>query len=192
MKKIVISLLCMGAVFNACADNARDSYYSSGYTMGLNVGESYVSLGSNPPYNQQTQNIAGRIYMGYNFNPNVSLEFGYARIGEASYVQQDFPTININTRDFDALVGLHFPMGEGFSTYAKIGGALLNSTYSSSPLTQTQNGNVLAYSAGFDYAFANIGGLHSVIDWYHTDEFNTNTFDIPAQNLFSLGVYYQF
>jgi len=172
MKKVLVALLLTSVFFASYAEDARDTYYSSGYYLGINLGDA-ESISENA--------FGGRAYIGYNLNPNIGFEIGYDYL----------PNIqNINTYAFDLLFVPRYALGEGFSVFGKVGPALLQATLN--PAGINENGTVIAYGAGLDYAFANIGGLHTTWEWYHLNNFDGNQFNIPTHNLYTWGIYYQF
>jgi hypothetical protein len=204
MKKLVILLLSSltfcGLSYaddtaNSAAPNARDSYYPSGFYVGLNLGMAQAQMDTIPTYQTKNSGVGGRTYFGYDFNRYFSLDVGYVAFPTVKYTSDVLPTLNITNSGFDSLVTGKFPLGEGFAIYAQLGGAVLtaNMTADAQP-SQKANATVLAYGSGLDYVFANFGGggLHMVLDWYHTDNKNGAPFNIPAENLYALGAYYQF
>ena len=174
-------------------NNARDNYYTSGYIMGLNLGQSIIEEDDISGYQSKNTGFAARPYIGYAFNPYVTFEIGYLVLPTLSYSGTNLPGITIKTSGFDLLLGAKYPLGEGFALYGKVGGAILNSKYSvDAGPSYSEDATVLAYAGGFDYSFANIGGLHMVLDYYHTGDKSTNTFKIPGQHTYSMGIYYLF
>ena len=201
MRKLLILMLATCAMCgityaddNAATTNARDSYYPSGFYVGLNVGMAQAKMDSVSNFQTKNSGIGGRTYFGYDFNRYFSLDLGYTLFSPLKYTNNPLiPDVNIKTNDYDAIVTGKYPLGEGFALYGQLGGAMLtaNMTGDGTP-SQKANATVLAYGTGLDYVFANIGGLHMVLDWYHTDNKNGAPFNIPAENLYALGAYYQF
>ena len=201
MKKLVILLFATCVFFNIsyAADSSstpldRDAYYPSGFYLGLNLGLAQAQMDSLPNFQTKNSGVGGRTYFGYDFNRYFSLDIGYTLFPQIKYTNNPvLPDIKIKTNDYDALVTGKYPLGEGFALYGQLGGAMLHSQLNQDGFASDKsNATVLAYGAGLDYVFANIGGLHMVLDWYHTDNKNGAPFNIPAENLYALGAYYQF
>lgn len=204
MKKLLIlfltSLVCSGVSYAAdplpvAASNTQNAYYPSGFYLGLNLGLAQAQMTSLPNYQTKNSGLGGRTYFGYDFNRNFSLDVGYVLFPQVKYTNPLTPDLKINNNGFDALVTGKYALGEGFSIYAQLGGALLRAQLTADGInSQNANATVLAYGSGIDYVFTNLGdgGLHMVLDWYHTDNKNGAPFNIPAENLYALGTYYQF
>ena len=200
MKKLLVLILATCAISsNSYADdnsatNARDSYYPSGFYLGLNLGMAQAQMDSLTSFQTKNSGIGGRTYFGYDFNRYFSLDVGSTLFPQIKYTNNPLvPDIKIKTNDYDALVTGKYPLGEGFALYGQLGGAMLHSQLNQDGIaSENASATVLAYGAGLDYVFANIGGLHMVLDWYHTDNKNGAPFNIPAENLYALGAYYQF
>ncbi len=196
---VILLSLCSTAIYAEDATStavpaARDTYYTSGYILGLNLGQATIEAQDVPTYNANGQGFAARPYIGYQFSPYASAEIGYVFLPTLKYTSDTGgAAFRVSTNAFDLLIGGKFPLGEGFAVYGKVGAAMLKSTQSISGAGSTnQNATVFAYAGGIDYAFANIGGLHMILDYYHTDDKNTNTFQIPALHMYSAGIYYLF
>jgi hypothetical protein len=202
MKKLAILLLAIFTTVGiSYADdntksppNARDSYYPSGFYLGLNLGIAQAQMDSVSNFQTKNSEVGGRTYFGYDFNRYFSLDIGYTLFPQIKYSNNPvLPDIKIKTNDYDAIVKGKYPLGEGFALYGQLGGAMLHSHLNQDGIaSENASATVLAYGAGLDYVFANIGGLHMVLDWYHTDNKNGAPFNIPAENLYALGAYYQF
>ena len=172
MKRILVALLLTSVFFASYAADARDTYYSSGYYVGLNLGDAQSN---------DEHAFGGSAYIGYNLNPYIGAEIGYNYLPNVQ---------NVNTYAFNLLLVGHYALGEGFSILGKVGPALLQAT--ADPYGLKENGTVISYGAGIDYAFANIGGLHTTWEWYHLNNFEGSQFEIPTRNLYTWGIYYQF
>ena len=172
----------------------RDTYYSSGYYLGLNMGQARANLADKPGYQKQETGFASSAYFGYDFNHYLAIELGYLYLPTAKYT--DGPAgsdVNITNHGFATNVLGKYPVGEGFSVYAKVGGAILKAKQTGGTEgDKTQNATVLAYGGGIDYVFANVGGLHLDLDYYHTNKKNSKTVNVPAENIASVGIRYQF
>jgi hypothetical protein len=162
---------------------ARDSYYASGYFIGANVGKAHSSFAGT-----SASGVASQVYMGYNFNHYIAFSIGYLFLPSLTYSGAKISNngITLNFKGF-------YPIGEGFAMYGTVGSAILTAKKTQTGVADAkENATVLTYGGGIDYAFANIGGLHMLLDYSHLDEKKTDTFNVPAQRIASLGVYYQF
>jgi hypothetical protein len=172
---------------------ARDTYYSSGYLIGLNLGQARTQVPDISGISAKRQDLFGRIYVGYNLSHYFALQVGYVQFPDAKYSAAGKAVDTVSNKGFDGLLQGKYPLGEGFSVFGNLGGAILAAK--NSPAAGggvSQNATVLAYGTGLDYVFANIGGLHSNVSYYHTDKKDTNALNVPAEDGVSLGVYYQF
>lgn len=199
MKLLLTCLLIftsMGFAFandTASTAPARDTYYSSGYFAGLNLGQGRVDVPNIPDFTRKHRNFFGHVYIGYNLNHYFGFQIGYLMLPKAKYKNGGTSDIDLKSDGFSGLLKAKYPIGEGFALYGDIGGAILSSSQEQTGFAKVnQNATVLAYGGGIDYAFANIGGLHTIIDYLHTHDKNTKTLNIPAYDLVAFGVYYQF
>lgn len=197
MKRALLAFILIFSVTahaeNTTATPAPDSYYSSGYIVGLNLGEATTQVKNTADYKKQDTGFAGRIYAGYNLNYYFAVQLGYLILPQVKLTKAEQSNITVHNTGFDLLFTGRYPIGEGFSLYGNVGGAMLSAKKKESGVADVnQNATVLAYGGGIDYTFANIGGLHSIIDYYHTENKNTSTLNVPAEDMYSAGVYYQF
>jgi hypothetical protein len=193
MKKFFFTIIILLLTCGSAQAAARDTYYTSGYVMGLNLGQGTSEAPDITGYDLENTGFAARPYLDYELNRYVSFEVGYLFLPTANYTGSQLPSIKIKTSGFDLLLGAKYPLGEGFAIYGKLGGAIINARYTiDNGDSLNEDATVLAYSGGVDYSFANVGGLHWVIDYYHLDDKNTSSFKIPAQHIYSTGIYYLF
>lgn len=199
MKHYLLLLIALIAFSTSYAEEAastqpaRDTYYSSGYIVGINLGQGQTKSEGYSGFSAKDKGLFGRVYLGYDINHYFAFSFGYLYFPTATLSLAGTPDVKLNNSGFDGLVTGRYPIGEGFALYGNVGAALLKAREKQSgAATQTQNATVFAYGGGVDYSFANIGGLHTTLDYYHTAKKATNSLDVPAQNALSVGVYYQF
>ena len=199
MKKYLLLFVALFALSTSYAEDAtpaqpaRDTYYSSGYIVGLNLGQGQTKAEGYSGYGGDDKGLFGRVYVGYDVNHYFAFSFGYLYFPTATLSLTGAPDVKLNNSGFDGLLTGRYPIGEGFALYGNIGAALLKAREKQSGAAeQTQNATVLACGGGIDYSFANIGGLHMTLDYYHTAKKNTNSLNVPAQNALSTGIYYQF
>ncbi len=172
---------------------ARDTYYKSGYYLGLNVGRAKADMADKTGYSKKNTGFASSAYFGYDINHYLAVELGYLYLPTVKYTNGPSSDINISHHAFATNILGKYPIGEGFSVYAKLGGALVRAKQTGGDQSdQTQNAAVLAYGGGIDYVFANVGGLHLDLDYYHTSKKDTKTIDVPAENIATIGIRYQF
>jgi len=173
--------------------SARDTYYSSGYYLGLNLGQTRAELPNRAGYSAQTTSFAVSTFFGYDFNHYLAVELGYLYLPDHGYTSSTQSDINISNHGIVTNVLGKYPIGAGLSIYGKLGGALLTARETEpGQAAQSQDATVLAYGGGIDYVFANIGGLHINLDYYHTNQGKTNTVPVPAENIATIGIRYQF
>ena len=172
---------------------ARDTYYKSGYYLGLNMGRAKADMADKPGYDKKNSGFASSAYFGYDINHYFAVELGYLYLPTVKYTNGPKSDVNISNHAFATNIMGKYPVGEGFSVYAKLGGALVRAKQTGgSHDDQTQNATVFAYGGGIDYVFANVGGLHLDLNYYHTNKKNTKSIDVPAQNIATVGIRYQF
>ena len=173
---------------------ARDTYYKSGYYLGLNMGRAKADMADKSGYGKKEESgFASSAYFGYDINHYLAVELGYLYLPTVKYTDGSKSDINISNHAFATNIMGKYPVGEGFSVYAKLGGALVRAKQTGGDQgDQTQNATVLAYGGGIDYVFANVGGLHLDLDYYHTNKKDTKSVDVPAQNIATIGIRYQF
>lgn len=172
---------------------ARDTYYSSGYIVGLNLGQGETKTTGFSGYSADDKGLFGRLFVGFNVNHYFALSFGYLYFPTATLSFAGSPDVKLHNTGFDGLVTGRYPIGEGFAIYGNLGAAILKARQKENGVADvTQNATVLACGGGIDYSFANIGGLHMTLDYYHTADKKTNTLNVPSQNAISIGTYYQF
>lgn len=178
-------------VAKAAQPTARDRYYSSGFYLGLNIGRAISDSPDIAGFDRNRVGDVGRAYIGYNANYYFSLDVGYLLLPTVTY---NSPALNFKVANegYDALLTAKYPLGEGFVVYAKGGPALMRARYVSPLPVEHENATVLEYGGGIDYVWANIGGLHTLLDVTHLNGKNTGDFTIPGYNLYTFGVYYQF
>ncbi len=193
---IITLLFAANAIFaedTGATPPARDSYYQSGYFVGLNLGEGRSQIDSVAGLNKKDKGLFGHVNFGYDLNHYFAFQLGYLYLPTAKYTQVGMPDVNVKTSGYDGLLKAMYPVGEGFAVYGDVGGAILSTSEEQEGAGKiSQNATVLAYGGGIDYVFANIGGLHLVADYYHTNKKATKTLTVPAQDAVSLGIYYQF
>jgi hypothetical protein len=197
MKKLCLLVLTFVIGSISYADNGPtitpNLYDPSGFYLGLNLGLAQANLDNIAGWQQKNSGLAGRVYFGYDINRYAALDIGYILFPQVRYTHPVIPDTKINNNGFDLLITGKYPIGEGFSLYGQLGGVMLRAKLTSdNQAGQTANATVLAYGAGIDYVFAPIGGLHAILGWYHTDNKNGSPFNIPTENLYALGAYYQF
>lgn len=200
MKKLVIFMLFAVLVNSVNAEpidsqrsSPRDAYYSSGYFVGLNLGEGRSDVANIASFDTQNKGFVGHFYVGYNLNHYLAFQIGYLYLPSVKYTQAGVSDINIDTSGFDGVLKAKYPLGEGFSLYADAGGVIASTSQKQVGVAKlSQNATVFAYGGGLDYVFANVGGLHLLLDYFHADEKMTKALVVSAQDAISMGIYYQF
>ena len=176
MKKLsllILSLCSVSLSYAADASATSTPYYSSGYYLGLNLGKAYA------------------IYIGYNVNHYFALDMGYLWLPTMKIETTQGETKSSNN-GFDVNVKVKYPIGEGFAFYATGGAAILRLAATVPHPKVTQNATTMTYGAGLDYVFANVGGLHTTLDYQRVNKKTGENIESPDYDLYSLGVYYQF
>ena len=103
MKKLLIILLTSLIYSGICyagdsANNSQNSYYPSGFYLGLNLGLAQAQMTSIPDYKTKNSGLGGRTYFGYDFNRNFSLDVGYVLFPQVKYTNPLLPDLKMAIR----------------------------------------------------------------------------------------------
>lgn len=147
-------------------------------------------------------NTAYKLFGGYQYNKNFSLEAGYYSLGQFGFVANTTPAgtlsgdIKLKGLNFDA-VGM-FPLADKFSAFGRLG--LIYSQASDNfsntgavpvPTNPNPSKNAMNYKAGLglQYDFTESLGMRVEAERYRVDDAVGNKGDI---NMYSLGLIYRF
>jgi opacity protein-like surface antigen len=195
-KNLLFIVLLLSTSMLAAAEqanaNSRDSYYSSGYYLGINLGQAHADFPKSPNYQSKMDGFTGRAYIGYNVNAYMALDVGYLLLPTVRY-NSPSNTIKISNSGFNFNLKIKYPIGEGFALYGQGGAAILRlSEKGAQPDIVTQNATTLTYGGGLDYVFADVGGLHTTLDYQRIAKKSGQDIDLPNYDFYSFGIYYQF
>lgn len=150
--------------------------------------------------------VAGRIYLGYQFNSYVGLEIGAALFSDSEFYITNNTTlegrVDINTSQYDLLLKVGAPFGcSGFRGDIKLGIAdvVTGVDHGGWDRWDTDDNNEINFALGASLSY-NINRCVAVdVSWLHTfgNNGNSNNFDTnrdfsPDTDLVTLGVSYTF
>jgi OOP family OmpA-OmpF porin len=174
MKTIANALVCASLLAAGAAAQAE------GLVVGGSLGSSRYKGDDIGGISTDRSDTGGKIYGGYEFTPNFSLELGYADLGKFS---SSAGTVKGNGA-FADLVGT-MPLGNNFSLLGRVGafnGKLENS------LLGSERGTSYKVGAGVQYDFAKNLGVRGEWERYRFDALGTKS----NTDLYSVGVNYRF
>jgi OOP family OmpA-OmpF porin len=106
---------------------ADQSAYVGGQIGGSKI--NYTNTDFTPAASNISNNgIAGRIFAGYQFNPNIATEFGYARFHNVN-VTVAGNTGSIQVQALDLVLKGMIPMNYGLGVHAEVGPAYMNDKF---------------------------------------------------------------
>lgn len=127
MKKLAFLTLLASAIVFPLQASAQSTMQSQSRSIAQSA---YV--GVNAAWTQQKvsgdgisrteDGAGGKVYLGYDFNPNVGIEAGYVNFGRASY-RNDNNSVRLRTKPeslYLAVTGT-IPVSEQFSVFGKVG-----------------------------------------------------------------------
>lgn len=233
LRLTIASALALGVSSLAYASNAPGPYIGGQ----LGWGDTHNSLGELPgnsavkedvnafnaiPWSSSTSStssnsdgLAGRLFIGYQFNPNWAAEFGYAQFRDANIKGNytgnlyGFDTVNYSykgiakTHAFDLLGKGILPLNGGFSVFGKLGIAYVQQTTRLNEyLSDTDNilgprstnnpskhNNRFMPVAGVGVSYDITPNVPVDLSWLHYQKVGGS---IPNADLLSLGIAYKF
>lgn len=221
MKKLLlVGAVALGLSGVAFADGSIETTmpapvansFNPGVVIGLQAGYDISgwqnAFNSNVPWSpsvNKSNGFAGRVFLGWDFHPNFSVELGYFRpFNKPVGNFDDSTSIQYTMNVVDLMGKIKVPLGDMFDIYAKAGVDYVMTKMAPSATTGTagtysnttvNNFNV-AYGLGLDYTI--IPNLVADISW---TQYNANNKkDIvsdapkyqPSMNFFALGLSYKF
>ncbi|HKW83425.1 MAG TPA: porin family protein [Burkholderiaceae bacterium] len=167
---------------------------SASHAEGLSIGGSLGTARQNGDamlggYPAERSKVGGKLYGGYSFTPNFSLEAGYADLGR---IKSDAGRLRADGFFVDA-VGT-FPLGNDFSLLGRVGvfdGRLrrdLNGSQTDGSTSGSERGTSYKVGAGMQYDFNKNTALRAEWEHYRFDALDST----PHTNLLSVGVNYKF
>jgi len=186
MKRTIFtpSLLVAAALLSATAASRAEGL-SIGASLG-GVRQNGDTLGGYPT---DRSSVGGKLYGGYSFTPNFSLEAGYADLGR---IKSDAGRLRADSWFLDAVGTL--PLGNDFSLLGRVGlidGQLrrdLNGTQVDGSASGSERGTGYKLGAGLQYDFSKSTSLRAEWEHYRFKALDST----PRTNLLSVGVNYKF
>jgi opacity protein-like surface antigen len=196
------------AALLALSSSAFAGIYVGGQTGliydGINASNNYLSTYQVLKENDNV--LAGRIYVGYEFNKYFSLESGYlltsnAKITDVGFSNKEIAKFKIKEQIADVSAKVKFYMGDKFFAYGKGGLAYVNVQKDTSALKlalksdKTHNVNFV-YGLGIGYDVTD--NLSADASWSHYNGSHDTASDIvygsykPSLNFYAVGLTYKF
>ncbi len=219
IKPLTIAAIAAGALTvcsMAYADQFNNGFIPAGFYAGLQGGYGETDYGDNFLHAFNAANgsvdedgIAGRGYVGYQFNPYIGVESGYTRFsdntyrinysdsaGNAAHVDTKF-----ETQQVDALLKVGMPFGcSGFRGDLKGGAAYImsdasadvsaSSSSQSAAETVSKSEDTLVPAAGASLSYNFNKNLAADVSYLHA--FGKSKLDSPSTDFVSLGLSYHF
>ena len=169
------------------------SVSAASHAEGLSVGASLGAVRQNGDtlggFSADRTSFGGKLYGGYSFTPNFSLEAGYADLGR---IKSDAGKLRADGWFLDA-VGT-FPLANNFSLLGRVGvfdGKLrrdLNGSQIDGSVSDSGRGTSYKLGAGLQYDFDKNTALRAEWEHYRFKALDTT----PHADMLSVGVNYKF
>jgi OOP family OmpA-OmpF porin len=160
---------------------------------GLSIGASLGGVRQNGDtlggYPADRSSVGGKLYGGYSFTPNFSLEAGYADLGR---IKSDAGKLRADGWFLDAVGTL--PLADNFSLLGRVGvfdGKLrrdLNGSQLDGSVSASERGTSYKLGAGLQYDFDKNTALRAEWEHYRLKALDTT----PHADMLSVGVNYKF
>jgi len=173
MKKIANALLCISMLGAAAA-------HAEGLSVGGSLSSSRWKGDDIGGVSTDKSSTGGKLYGGYSFTPNFSLEAGYATLGK---FESAAGSVKADGFYADAVGTL--PLGNGFSALGRVG--LFNGKLDSS-LAGDDRGTSYKVGAGVQYDFDPRLGIRGEWERYRFDALGTKS----NADMYSVGLNYKF
>jgi OOP family OmpA-OmpF porin len=174
-KTIANALVCVSLLAGAAAQ-------AQGLVVGGSLGTSRYKGDDVGGATTDKSDTGGKLYGGYAFNPNFSVEAGYASLGKFQSPAGEAKGDGV----FVDAVGT-FPLGNNFSLLGRVGA--FNGKLDNTAVGASERGTNLKVGAGVQYDFDKNLGLRGEWERYRFDATggtNANT------DLYSVGLNYKF
>jgi OOP family OmpA-OmpF porin len=199
MKKSLLALAVVSALATTSAYAGTDGFYV-GAKAGYNLWSASTEHDQWDPKDQRVTNELDRnaftagIFLGYNFNDYLGLEFAYDYLGKMgiNHLTLRNGTVasgDLWTNGFELAGRFMLPFTEDFEAYAKAGVFAFNTN---SNIAKHHNGVVPLFGAGLQYYFTDNLFARFEYDWFHKLAKTTVNGVNPDANTFTLGVGYSF
>ena len=201
MKKSLLALAVVSALATTSAYAGTDGFYV-GAKAGYNLWSASTAHDQWDPVSQRVTNeletnaFTAGLFLGYNFNDYLGLEFAYDYLGKMGInhlADQNDPSIlrsgDLWTNGFELAGRFMLPFTEDFEAYAKAG---IFAFDTNSNLAKSHVGVIPLFGAGLQYYFTDNIFARVEYDWYHKLAKTTKNGVNPDANTFTLGLGYSF
>ena len=201
MKKSLLALAVVSALATTSAYAGTDGFYV-GAKAGYNLWSASTAHDQWDPVSQRVTNeletnaFTAGLFLGYNFNDYLGLEFAYDYLGKMGInhlADKNNPGVlrsgDLWTNGFELAGRFMLPFTEDFEAYAKAG---IFAFDTNSNLAKSHVGVVPLFGAGLQYYFTDNIFARVEYDWYHKLAKTTKNGVNPDANTFTLGLGYSF
>lgn len=182
--------LTLAAAFAALALSTA-VHAESGFGVGASVGASQWKTDGVSGYSLDKNDVGYKLYVNYGFNPFVSLEGGYANLGQATLTGQGITSHIKGDGAYVDLVGT-LPLPPLFAVFGKVGAfnghAKVDATYAGSSGAASDSGTDVKVGLGVQATIAPFMRLRGEWERYRFKAFGSKG-DV---DLFSVGLGFQF
>ena len=193
MFKKSISKIILITIFTSCFSSLANATVPGPYVGGqLGVGETYYETFS--VFNTNENALAGRIFTGYQFNPNFALELGYLQFGKTT-VTDDVTgaRASVTENSIDIMAKGILPLNEKFNLYGKLGAAYVTAKTTYMPYDSFFTGetyHTVAPAAAIGISYDIKPNLPVDLSLMHIQP--TSSTNIDPATFLSLGISYHF
>lgn len=208
--KLLVAVAAMGVMGCSLSTLAQPTYGCPGIYIGAQAGWGHVNykdlssavadvVGFSVD-SADKDGVAGRAYLGYQFNQYLGLETGFAAFSEVD-VPSDFG--DIQTMQWDLLLRVGMPFGDsGFRGDVKAGAAYIFSRYDASNNAESfglddEHTNKIKPAAGASLSYTFCSNFSIDASYLHAFGNNHNDWaegdrGVPSTDLVTIGVSYLF
>jgi opacity protein-like surface antigen len=136
MRKVIFAaaLLAVGSIAMAEGNTAKAGQNPSlivggqlGYIFqNYSTGDFNYMLKTNPQTKVRDNGFSARLYLGYDFTPNIGAEVGYLYLPKVRYKINDTILFSFRQQLFDMFVKGSYPVNDSVSIYGKAGAAWIH------------------------------------------------------------------
>ncbi len=172
---------------------------SSGFYVSFNPGMAMASLPSKEDYKKGTKNgFSAGGFVGYQINSFVGVELGYMLLPNYDYKDNDGnKAIKLKENAVVANVVGRYPIANTpISVVGKVGTAYVMAKQTDVATNKDTKKKPVVLTAGvaIEYAVPKVNNLYASVNYTYQDKkkYDSQGLTIPQQNMFAVGIRYQF
>ncbi len=204
LKKNLLAKLAVSAIA-ACAISTVANAAVSGPYVGGQVGWGNTNINNNDIFGNNSgisssidnTGVAGRIFAGYQFNPNWAAELGYTRFSDTDIndiTAYGVPVGNGSLREqaFDLVGKGILPLQNNFNLYGKLGAAYLQGdmSFNGSGVSTTGDENKVYPTYGVGISYDVTPNVPVDLSWNRIQKVGDS--DLQSTDLIAVGIAYNF